>query len=79
MKRTVSQTSREGRQQQITALLRVVTEGVVLLSPKRGPHFKTHKYLGKNKNMAMSPNGTENNNNCAGECQQQITALHPGP
>jgi hypothetical protein len=30
------------------------------LSSKRGPHFKTHKKSGKNKNKAMDPDGTRN-------------------
>jgi hypothetical protein len=31
-----------------------------LLSSKRRPHFKTHKSLGKNKNMVMGPDGARN-------------------
>jgi hypothetical protein len=49
-------------QQQITALLRVVTERATppLLSSKRGPHFKTDNGLGKNKNMITDSEGTQN-------------------
>jgi hypothetical protein len=41
---------------------------LLLLSSKRRPLFKTRKYLAKNKSKTK--------NNCAGEYQQQITALH---
>jgi hypothetical protein len=42
---------------------------------KRRPHFKTHKYLGKNGHIwSWVPTGPTTNNDCAGEGQQQITS-----
>jgi hypothetical protein len=47
----------------------------LLLSLKRGPYFHAHKTSRKKKNWWWIPTDPENEVNCAGEAQQQFTAM----
>jgi hypothetical protein len=56
-------------QQQIIALLRVVTDRLTLLSSKRKFRFKIHKI------WSCMPMGPETKNDCADKDQHQIPTL----